>query len=292
MAKTKGKAEVSKNFSTLEKLAVEYVPTGSLKPNAYNPNRQDPHDFDLLMASMTEDGFTQPIVVLPDMTIVDGEHRWRAASRLGYDEVPVVKVDMTPEQARISTLRHNRARGSEDLQLTAEVLRDLEKLGALDWAQDSLMLDDLEIQRLLDDIPAPEALAGDEWSEAWDPRPSREAGTFDHGKEEVENTEAVTGGGIKATNAATASAIDAQRDRERRIAEAKTQEERDRAIQERSQLFRLSLLFHGEEAELVKRVLHERAAERLVAILADWEERHGPEKVAEVADEKAEEVGT
>lgn len=288
MAKTKGKAAVDKNFSTLERLAVEYVPVGNLKPNAYNPNRQDPHDFDLLMASMTEDGFTQPIVVLPDLTIVDGEHRWRAASRLGYDEVPVVRVEMTPEQARISTLRHNRARGSEDLQLTAEVLRDLEKLGALDWAQDSLMLDDLEVQRLLDDIPAPEALAGDEWSEAWDPRPSREAGTFDHGQEEVENTEAITGGGIRATNAATASAIDAQRDRERKIATAKTQEERDRAIQERSQLFRLSLLFHGDEAELVKRVLHERAAERLVGILRAWEETH-PEAPAEAADAKAEE---
>ena len=33
------------------------------------------------------------------------------------------------------------------------VLRDLRELGALDWAQDSLMLDDSEMNRLLDDKP-------------------------------------------------------------------------------------------------------------------------------------------
>ena len=168
----KGKKEIDKKNVSLKELAIEYVSVDSIKPNNYNPNRQSEHDFELLLKSMEEDGFTQPIIVQQSTKmIVDGEHRWRAATVLGYTEIPVVFVEMTPEQMRIATLRHNRARGSEDLELSVQVLRDLQELGALDWAQDSLMLSDDEINRLLDDIPVPEALANDHiisWSNEGD----------------------------------------------------------------------------------------------------------------------------
>ena len=119
---------------------------------------------------MKEDGFTQPVIVQKSTgEIVDGEHRWRASQALNMEKIPVVYVDMTDEQRRVSTLRHNRARGSEDIQLTAQVMRDLEKLGALDWAQDTLMLSDVEVNRLLEDVPAPESLKNEEFSTAWTP---------------------------------------------------------------------------------------------------------------------------
>ena len=83
---------------------------------------------------MEEDGFTQPIVAAKSSTpardgsegfkIVDGEHRWRAANTLGFDEVPVAVVPMSEEQAKIATLRHNRARGSEDVASIADRLAD------------------------------------------------------------------------------------------------------------------------------------------------------------------------
>ena len=138
MAKTKGKAEVEKKNKVLEALNVQYVTHDQIVPNTYNPNRQSEDEFELLKRSMSEDGFTQPIVCVKHedqegmFRIVDGEHRWRCSKELGYDEIPVVVTPMTYEQARIATLRHNRARGSEDIELTSEVLRDLEKLGALD----------------------------------------------------------------------------------------------------------------------------------------------------------------
>lgn len=131
----KGKAAVAKTAQALERLRVDYIPHGGLKPNPYNPNRQSDHDFQLLCQSMTEDGFTQPIVAvvmnqehldspkfkgnasysLGDLVIVDGEHRWRAAGTLGLTEVPVVVTPMTPDQMRIATLRHNRARAARTL---------------------------------------------------------------------------------------------------------------------------------------------------------------------------------
>lgn len=166
----RGLPAVSKHARALQRLKVEYANIESIRPNSYNPNRQSERDFNLLLLSMREDGFTQPIVVQrTTREIVDGEHRWRAARHLGLATVPIVLVDQTVEQMKVSTLRHNRARGSEDIELSVQVLRDLRELGALDWAQSSLMLDDAELQRLLDDVSVPAALAGAAYSEGWVP---------------------------------------------------------------------------------------------------------------------------
>lgn len=155
----------------LKELQVEYVYPSELKPNEYNPNRQTQDEFAMLKASMQEDGFTQPILCLQDGTIVDGEHRWRAAKELGYTSIPVVKMSMTEAQRRIATMRHNRARGQDDTSQVAELFLDLEKLGALDWAQDALRLSDEEVRRLvaMADTVAEDLSRGHEPNLAWEP---------------------------------------------------------------------------------------------------------------------------
>ena len=169
-AQRKGRETVEAQGKALEVLKVQYIPIASIKPNTYNPNRQSEHEFHLLLKSMRDHGFTQPIIVQKETKeIVDGEHRWRAAMELGYKEIPVVFVNMTIAQMRIATLSHNRARGQENVELTAELLRDLEKIGGLEWAQKSLEMDDVEIQRLIEDVHAPDGLAGDEFSQPWIP---------------------------------------------------------------------------------------------------------------------------
>ena len=251
--KTKGRAALKREFNTLERLEVTYVPIGSLTPNAYNPNRQSEHDFELLKRSMTEDGFTQPIIVRgKDNMIVDGEHRWRAGRDLEYAEVPVVFVDFTDEQMRISTLRHNRARGSEDIALSAEVLRDLEKLGALEWAQESLMLDDTEIEVLLSDITAPEALAGQEWNEGWEPS-----------KTELDAPDSGTRATERKDVSVTAEASDRQREIEEKIREAKSEDERQ-MVRRELDTHRIVAVFSGEQSEIVKKALGRQQAERIL----------------------------
>ncbi len=261
----KGRKEVEKKVETLQALKVEYLPIDALKPNKYNPNRQSEHDFELLCRSIEEDGFTQPIVALKkDKVIVDGEHRWRAATTLGFKEIPVVLVDMTPEQARISTLRHNRARGSEDIELSASVLRDLQELGALEWAQDSLMMSDLEINRMLEDIPAPEALANEDFGDAWEPDVVGDMERKRISDGSVESVEFESTGGRQAT-AFSKNAIHAIRDRDLKISQAKDDEEREMAKKEAS-IYRLSLIFSGEEAVIIKAVLNHAPAETILRL--------------------------
>jgi len=265
--KKKGKRTVEKKNKSLATLNVEYVGVNDVYPNEWNPNRQSDHDFELLLKSMTEDGFTQPVVCIRTedgrIKIVDGEHRWRAAHSLGFDEIPVVITPMTEEQAKIATLRHNRARGSEDIDLTAELLRDLEKMGALDWAQDSLMLDDAELNKLLEDIAAPDALAGEDWSEAWEPSNEQEADPGAELDTTTETREIQSGGGGTVAAASSIAAVERQREREKQLAEAKTAEERQ-ALRKDHDIFRLYLTFTGDEANLVKKILGNHAAEKVI----------------------------
>lgn len=256
----KGKKAIEKKNNVLRELVIEYVPINSIKPNDYNPNRQSEHDFELLIKSMQEDGFTQPIIVQKSTKmIVDGEHRWRAAMVLGYKEIPVVFVNMTAEQMRIATLRHNRARGSEDLELSVQVLRDLQELGALEWAQDSLMLSDEEINKLLKDIPVPEALANEEYSQSWEPLDLSE--DIDITANEVDG--ATHGGKMKV--AASHKAMETIKERQSLIEKAKTEEEKELA-KKFTKLYRLNLIFANEEAEIIEKVLGDEPAVKLIEL--------------------------
>ena len=234
---------MKKKAKQLKRFQVEWVDVKSIKPNKYNPNRQAEHEYKMLLRSMREDGFTTPIIVQrKTKEIVDGEHRWRAARDLGYDKIPVVFVEMTMEQMRISTLRHNRARGQEDVELTAELLRELEELGALKYAQSSLGMDDIEIQRLIEDVKAPEALAATEYSQPWQPG----LGTTGQADE----------------ISATVEAADQLRLMEQKIKQAKTEQDREAARKD-SQVYRVNLAFSDKEADIVKKVLGKRPAQKI-----------------------------
>jgi ParB-like chromosome segregation protein Spo0J len=284
----KGQSEVEKKNSALKVLKVEYVPIGDIAPNSYNPNRQSDHDFELLLRSMREDGFTQPIVCARlteemidedpnelgqfkpgQIVIVDGEHRWRAASVLEMEEVPVVITDMSLAQARIATLRHNRARGSEDYELSAQVLRDLEQLGVMEWAQDSLMLEDTDVERLLSDAAVPELLADEEFSEAWAPSSGEEGDV-----EELADR----------TASSTPAAMEARRNAERKLVEAHSEEEK-RAIRRDMDVHRLAVTFSGDEGVIVKAVTGSKAAAAILQLCREHLERAGLlEEVLEAKD--------
>jgi ParB-like chromosome segregation protein Spo0J len=269
--KPKGAAQVEKLSRALDTLVIEWATPSAFKPNPWNPNRQNEHEFAMLCKSIGDAGFTQPIMVvevaaehseewapelttgrfaLGDLVIVDGEHRWRAAQQLGIDPIPFVKMPYGAAQARLSTLQMNRARGSEDVELATEILRDLETLGWLDFAAESLDMSDEEINRLLEDVAPPEALAAESFSEAWHPAGDTIAAD----------------GQISATATASHSpdALAAAREGERRLASARTEEERQ-MIGRDMHLFRLVLSFTGAEGDLVRRVLGDEPAGRVLA---------------------------
>ena len=57
--------------------SLQWVDREQLKPNDYNPNKVNRENLKLLVQSIMTNGWTLPIVVRPDYTIIDGFHRCR-----------------------------------------------------------------------------------------------------------------------------------------------------------------------------------------------------------------------
>jgi len=121
------------------------------------------------------------------------------------------------------------------------------------------------LNKLLEDIPAPDALAGETWTEAWEPSNDRE-GEGEDGEEfqeTVDTREVQSNGGGTVSAASSFAAVEKQREREKQLAQAKTAEERQ-ALRKDHDIFRLYLTFTGDEANIVKAVLGNKAAERVI----------------------------
>jgi ParB/RepB/Spo0J family partition protein len=280
-AQAKGQQAVNALAQRLSKLTVEYVPVDSVFPNSYNPNRQTEKDFNLLMKSITDDGFTTPILCLRrTREIIDGEHRWRAALKLGMKEIPVVFTDMTPEQMRMSTLRHNQARGTHDMDLEADMLRDLQQIGALDWAADALLMDDDDLNRLLSEVPIPEQLAGEEFGQAWVPAPFVDDGKI---TPSVDAAQGDSQTDTRIVQAFTPGAVKAQAEYESKLSTMTAPEEGDdrKKLARESNLYRINLVFTQNEAVIVEQALGPQPAVKLVDMCAArLAKMTGPEAVA------------
>lgn len=116
-------------FSPLASL--QWVDRTMLKPNDYNPNKVSRDNLDLLTQSIMTNGWTLPIVVRPDYTIIDGFHRWTVSgeeplhTKLG-GKVPVVIVSHTDEaEDMYGTITHNRARGTHLLEPMKAIVKKL-----------------------------------------------------------------------------------------------------------------------------------------------------------------------
>ena len=136
------------------------VPIEKVVPNTYNPNTVAPPEMKLLYDSIKEDGYTMPIVCYyakaqDRYIIVDGFHRYRVM--LEYPDIyqrengmlPVSVIDKPLAQRMASTIRHNRARGSHDVDLMSNIVKELHELGRSDaWISQHLGMDKDEILRL------------------------------------------------------------------------------------------------------------------------------------------------
>ena len=149
---------------------------GELTANDYNPNRVAPPEMELLILSILEDGWTQPIVILPDKTIVDGFHRWsisddpRLLARYG-GWVPTVTVDVDPVHRKMSTVRHNRARGTHVIVPMGEIVASMLTDGVTEAeVMRRLGMEPEEVRRLTVRVGMPVlASKGEGFGKAWVP---------------------------------------------------------------------------------------------------------------------------
>jgi len=160
---------------------VLWVPGETVEANDYNPNQVAAPEMRLLEHSISNDGYTQPIVTWGTnghREVVDGFHRNRVGKESkpvrervrGYLPITTIKPDREGRNDRIaSTIRHNRARGKHQVQAMSEIVVELAKKG---WDDEKigkeLGMDPDEVLRLKQISGLAEMFTDREFSEAWE----------------------------------------------------------------------------------------------------------------------------
>lgn len=107
-----------------ENLTIEYVAIDLLNVNTKNPRKWSEEQKKQLKESIKRFGNVDPIVVNAHEErkniVVGGHFRLEACKELGYKNMPVVFVNLTPEKEAELNLRLNRNQGEFDLEMLAK----------------------------------------------------------------------------------------------------------------------------------------------------------------------------
>lgn len=160
------------------------IPINAIHSNSWNPNVVPDEVMDSLVENIRRNGILQSVTVRevaePDgetvpgtgvYELIDGEHRWRAATLAEHTKVWGTISEMSRSDARAQTLALNKLRGEMDPTGVAQIFADLKRSGA---SLDELSkftgygVDEMEASiKLLDytwpDPPPPDDDTDEEW---------------------------------------------------------------------------------------------------------------------------------
>jgi len=134
---------------------IQTIALDQLLPYPNNPRTHPPANVKKLAASLSEYGWTSPVLVSATNQIIAGHGRVLAAKALGLADAPCIRLDqLTPAQVRAYRLADNR------LGLDSDWNMDLLKLELSELDLDSALtgFDDPELDRILNSAP----LAGED----------------------------------------------------------------------------------------------------------------------------------
>lgn len=105
-------------------LKIEYIAIDLLKVNDKNPRKWTKEQKDQLKESITKFGNVDPVLVNSHKErkdiVIGGHFRLEVCKELGYTEMPIVYLNLTPEKEQELNIRLNRNHGEFDLELLAE----------------------------------------------------------------------------------------------------------------------------------------------------------------------------
>jgi len=160
---------------------VQWIKNDKVIANDYNPNIVAPPEMKLLALSISEDGYTQPIVSWKSgdtFEVVDGYHRHRVGKEVdevknrvgGYLPTVAINDERIDKGDRISsTIRHNRARGKHTIDGMSDIVLELKNRN---WTNKriskQLGLDEDEILRLCQITGLADLFKDQNFSKSWD----------------------------------------------------------------------------------------------------------------------------
>ena len=144
----------------MKKLQIKIIDINEISKSKYNPRLIYKQEFQDLVNSIKQFGFVEPIVVNTrehpkfkkrKLAIVGGHQRYEAAKKIGYKEVPVVFVNLSPQKEKILNLALNKITGEFDTPKLAELLYGLVEEDKL-TEEEILGFSHEEISKILDTV--------------------------------------------------------------------------------------------------------------------------------------------
>ena len=128
-----------------------------IKPYSENAKKHPAEQIIQVANSIKTFGFNQPLVIDKDGIIIVGHGRYEAAKHLKLKEVPVIKVELTEEQAKAYRLADNKLNESEwDMKLVVDELRGLsmDMIDLTGFSRDLILEDDEKDDEIPENVPA------------------------------------------------------------------------------------------------------------------------------------------
>ncbi len=141
-------------------MQIEQLPVADLKEYERNSRTHDKAQIKAVAASIQEFGFTNPLLVRADNTVISGHGRLMAAKLLGMETVPCIRmVHLTPSQIKAYVIADNAL--AEQAGWNKDILKlEIFDLQAAEFNMDLLGLDNID--KLLAALPATEGLTDDD----------------------------------------------------------------------------------------------------------------------------------
>lgn len=153
----------------------------NVEANEYNPNKVAPPEWTMLNQSIVQDGYTMSIVANREdgqIKIIDGFHRRlvertnREVSESTYGRVPITQIrnSVSGKSDRMaSTILHNRARGSHNIELMSQIVAELVEMGKGDaWICKHVGMSADELLRLKQITGLASLFANQSFSQSWE----------------------------------------------------------------------------------------------------------------------------
>lgn len=160
---------------------VVWEKSSEIETQRINPNAVAPPEMELLYQSIKNDGYTMAIVGFRQadgtLRVVDGFHR-RQIERIHQDisdstfhRVPLTLIRKSQEDEgnrMASTIRHNRARGSHNIELMSTIVAELVEMGKGDrWICQHIGMSADELLRLKQITGLASLFTNKDFSRAW-----------------------------------------------------------------------------------------------------------------------------
>ena len=135
----------------LKQLKHTNVLIDDLKPAVYNPRvelKPGDEEYEKIKRSIEKFGYSDPIVVNRDLTVIGGHQRLKVMKDLGYTEIEVSQVDLSKNEEKALNVALNKLTGKWDDEKLLDLFEDLK---GDEFDLDLTGFDDDEIDDLIDD---------------------------------------------------------------------------------------------------------------------------------------------